>query len=213
MITNQEINAVKLSATKKDFYQIWNELLDTASKLSERWDPASTNESDPGIVLLKVLTAVADKLNYSIDTNILEAFMPTAAQEESMRKLTEMLGYSMKYYRSATTDVTISYAKTESAPLTGPVHIDRFTTIKDADDTVNYVTLKAIDLFNDNATKSVPCIEGELVTCETDNDNIISISLLDDNNRYYLPETQIAENGIFVTNVNDNLNSPQESDE
>ena len=213
MITNQEINAVKLSATKKDFYQIWNELLDTAGKLSERWDPASTNESDPGIVLLKVLTAVADKLNYSIDTNILEAFMPTAAQEESMRKLTEMLGYSMKYYRSATTDVTISYAKTESAPLTGPVHIDRFTNIKDADDTVNYVTLKAIDLFNDNATKSVPCIEGELVTCETDNDNIISISLLDDNNRYYLPETQIAENGIFVTNVNDNLNSPQESDE
>ena len=213
MITNQEINAVKLSATKKDFYQIWNELLDTAGKLSERWDPASTNESDPGIVLLKVLTAVADKLNYSIDTNILEAFMPTAAQEESMRKLTEMLGYSMKYYRSATTDVTISYAKTESAPLTGPVHIDRFTNIKDADDTVNYVTLKAIDLFNDNATKSVPCIEGELVTCETDNDNIISISLLDDNNRYYMPETQIAENGIFVTNVNDNLNSPQESDE
>lgn len=213
MITNQEINAVKLSATKKDFYQIWNELLDTASKLSERWDPTSTNESDPGIVLLKVLTAVADKLNYSIDTNILEAFMPTAAQEESMRKLTEMLGYSMKYYRSATTDVTISYAKTESDPLPEMVRIDRFTNIKDADDTVNYVTLKAIDLSNDNATKTVPCIEGELVTCETDNDNIISISLLDDNNRYYLPETQIAENGIFVANVNDNLNSPQESDE
>lgn len=213
MITNQEINAVKLSATKKDFYQIWNELLDTAGKLSERWDPASTNESDPGIVLLKVLTAVADKLNYSIDTNILEAFMPTAAQEESMRKLTEMLGYSMKYYRSATTDVTISYTKTESDPLKDLVRIDRFTNIKDTDDTINYVTLKAIDLSNDNATKSVPCIEGELVTCETDNDNIISISLLDDNNRYYLPETQVAENGIFITNVNDNLNSPQEGDE
>ena len=130
-----------------------------------------------------------------------------------MRKLTEMLGYSMKYYRSATTDVTISYAKTESDPLTEMIRIDRFTNIKDADDTVNYVTLKAIDLSNDNATKSVPCIEGELVTCETDNDNIISISLLDDNNRYYLPETQIAENGIFITNVNDNFNSPQESDE
>lgn len=213
MITNQEINAVKLSATKKDFYQIWNELLDTASKLSERWDPTSTNESDPGIVLLKVLTAVADKLNYSIDTNILEAFMPTAAQEESMRKLTEMLGYSMKYYRSATTDVTISYTKTESDPLTDLVRIDRFTNIKDTDDTINYVTLKAIDLSNDNPTKSVPCIEGELVTCETDNDNIISISLLDDNNRYYLPEVSIAENGIFITNVNDNLNSLQEGDE
>ena len=87
MITQDEINAVKLSATKKDFYQIWNELLDTAGKISERWDPTSTNESDPGIVLLKVLTAVADKLNYTIDANTLEAFMPSAAQEESMRKL------------------------------------------------------------------------------------------------------------------------------
>ena len=109
MITNKELNTVKLSPTKKDFYQIWNELLDVSSKISEWWDPTSTNESDPGIVLLKVLTAVADKLNYNIDANTLEAFMPSAAQEESMRKLTEMMGYNMKYYRSATTEVKISY--------------------------------------------------------------------------------------------------------
>ena len=43
MITEKEIESIQLSATKKDFYQIWNELLETASKLSERWDPTSTN--------------------------------------------------------------------------------------------------------------------------------------------------------------------------
>jgi hypothetical protein len=32
-------------------------------------------------VLLKMLTAVADKLNYNIDKNTLEAFMPSASQE------------------------------------------------------------------------------------------------------------------------------------
>ena len=80
MITNKELNTVKLSPTKKDFYQIWNEILDVSSKISERWDPTSTNESDPGIVLLKVLTAIADKLNYNIDANTREAFMPSAAQ-------------------------------------------------------------------------------------------------------------------------------------
>ena len=37
--------------------------------------------------------------------------MPSAAQEESMRKLCEMMGYNMKYYRSATTDVTIYFNK------------------------------------------------------------------------------------------------------
>jgi hypothetical protein len=36
MITNKEITAVKLSPTKKDFYQIWNELLEVAGNISER---------------------------------------------------------------------------------------------------------------------------------------------------------------------------------
>ena len=67
MLTEKELNLLDLSATKKDFYQIWSELLEVSSKLSERWDPQSTNETDPGIVLLKVLTAIADKLNYNID--------------------------------------------------------------------------------------------------------------------------------------------------
>ena len=52
MINNKELNEVSLSPTKKDYYQIYNELLDLASKISDRWSPESTNESDPGIVLL-----------------------------------------------------------------------------------------------------------------------------------------------------------------
>jgi len=203
MITNLENTAVQLSATKKDFYQIWNEILELAGKISERWDPTSTNESDPGIVLLKVLTAVADKLNYTVDANILEAFMPSAAQEESMRKLTEMLGYNMKYYQSATTKVKITYNASGNDPIDTNVVIDRFTNLKDRDDTINYVTLSPISLNIGKTSAEVECIEGELVECETDDDNIISILQLDDNNRYFLPETQVAENGIFVTNVSD----------
>ena len=209
MINYSEENAVKLSATKKDFYQIWNELLETASKISERWDPTSTNESDPGIVLLKVLTAVADKLNYNIDVNALEAFMPSAAQEESMRKLTEMLGYNMKYYRSATTTALITYNKSETEAIKAPVCIDRFTNLKDIDETINYVTLRTVYLNQDNSSVLVDCIEGELVECETENDNIISLMQLDDNNRYYLPEVQIAENGLFVTNIDNGSESEE----
>jgi len=207
MITQQELTAVELSPTKKDFYQIWNELLETAAKLSERWDPASTNESDPGIVLLKVLTAVADKLNFTIDANTLEAFMPSAAQEESMRKLTEMLGYDMKYYQSATVDVKISYNGTNKDAIPNMLLIDKFTNIKDIDDSINYVTLSDVYLSTHGSSKVVSCIEGELVECETDDNNIISMMQLDDNHRYYLPETQIAENGIFIINVTDGVES------
>lgn len=202
MINNKEVDAVTLSATKKDFYQIWNELLETAGKLSERWSPTSTNESDPGIVLLKVLTAIADKLNYNIDKNTLEAFMPSAAQEESMRKLCDMMGYNMKYYRSATTNVKIAYVGEEPLTNETEILIDKFTNIKNRDNTVNYVTTEAKTITNVESAVVIPCIEGELVECETDDDNIVSITLLDDNFRYYLPETRIAENGIFIYNIN-----------
>ena len=46
MITNNEINAVKLSATKKDYYQIWNELNEVAVSecmTKEQWEKGKSN--------------------------------------------------------------------------------------------------------------------------------------------------------------------------
>lgn len=213
MITQNEISSLNLSPTKKDFVQIWNELIEVASKITERWDPTSTNESDPGIVLLKVLAGIADKLNYNIDKNILEAFMPTAAQMESMRKLCELVGYDIKYYQSAETTVRISYNgnttdtsedNEERLPEPGGLQIPKFTTITNADKDITFVTTNTVPALITNTTPwvEVPCIEGQVSQCESINENnLITLSQLDDNNRYYLPEIQIAENGIFVYNA------------
>lgn len=216
MLTKNEVTTLNLSPTKKDFVQLWNELLDVAGKLSERWDPTSTNESDPGIVILKALTGIADKLNYNIDKNTLEAFMPTAAQEESMRKLCDMLGYNIKYYKSAVTDVTIRYHNTEptadeEAALNSGLPISKFTPITNVDQTVHYFTIneKLVSLNTDIQRVTVPCMEGQLVKCESLNENgLITAEQITYNNRFYLPESQIAENGIFVYNATPLKNNP-----
>ena len=203
MIIEQELKTIELSPVKKDFYQIWNEILDVAKKISARWDPTSTNESDPGIVLLKVLTALCDKLNYNIDKDILEVFMPSATQEDSMRKLCEMLGYNMKYYQSATTAAVLSYNGTDEAV---DISIPMFTTLSDVDNNIIYTTIEPGSLFKTTSAGTanklydeVHCIEGSHQICMTNNNEaIIYYSALDDNFRYYLPETMIAENGIFV---------------
>lgn len=208
MITQNEISSLNLSPTKKDFVQIWNELIEVASKITERWDPTSTNESDPGIVLLKVLTGIADKLNYNIDKNILEAYMPTAAQMESMRKLCELAGYDIKYYQSAETKVRISYTGNtedddEKLP-TGGLELPKFTAITNADKDITFVTTNETPALITNTTPwvEVPCIEGQISQCESTNENnLITLAQLDNSNRYYLPEIQIAENGIFVYNA------------
>ena len=211
MITNKDLSVVELSPVKTDFYQIWNELMDVATKISERWDPSSTNENDPGIVLLKVLTAIADKLDYNIDKNILEAFMPSAAQKESMRKLCNMLGYNMKYYQSAETAVTFIFNKKDDngqlAIGNEGLLIPLFTNVTNADKDVNYITTEAAILTKEIPNKEIICIEGQLVQCENDNDNIISLEQLDDQFRYYLPEAQVAENGVFVYNISDQVYS------
>jgi hypothetical protein len=131
--------------------------------------------------------------------------MPSAAQEDSMRKLTEMLGYTMKYYQSATTEVKISYNKNVEEPIEGTLVIDKFTNLKDIDDSINYVTLTPLNLSKDIPFGNVDCMEGELIECETADNNIVSIFHLDDNKRYFLPETQIAENSIFITNIENNI--------
>jgi hypothetical protein len=210
MLTKNEITALNLSPTKKDFVQIWNELLEVAGRLSERWDPTSTNESDPGIVILKALTGIADKLNYNIDKNTLEAFMPTAAQEESMRKLCDMLGYNVKYYRSAETTVTFKYYNAEPSDdesnvmQGGLLTIPKFTVLSNGDQDINYFTINQAPEYITSTTPSIelPCMEGQIVKCESTTDNnIITADQISDNNRFYLPEYRIAENGIFVYNV------------
>ena len=157
MLTKNEISTLNLSPTKKDFVQIWNELLDVAGKLSERWDPTSTNESDPGIVILKALTGIADKLNYNIDKNTLEAFMPSAAQEDSMRKLCEMLGYNIKYYRSAVTNATIKYHNTdpedeEYNAISAGLVIPKFTVLVNNNDISYFTTESRMISLNQAAT-------------------------------------------------------------
>lgn len=224
MLTKNEINVLNLSPTKKDFVQIWNELLEVAGRLSERWDPTSTNESDPGIVILKALAGIADKLNYNIDKNTLEAFMPTAAQEDSMRKLCEMLGYSVKYYQSAKTEVTFKYynpdpSEPDSDAIRVGLYIPKFTVVTNSDQDINYFTIpdeitksRPVRISLDDPIVKITCMEGQLVKCESSNDyNIITTNQISIDNRFYLPETQIAENGIFVYNIFYN-NDPLEGD-
>ena len=210
MINEKELNLTQISPTKRDFYQIWTELLDVSKKLSERWDPTSTNETDPGIVLLKVLTACTDKLNYNIDKSVLELFMPSVTQEDSMRKLCDLLGYNMKYYQSATTDVTISYKgnllNDDSKIYT--FTLPKFTQIKNSSADISYTTLKrcsfTVGKSQDTViitSNKVPCIEGSYQVCSTNDGELITIDHIDDNYRFYLPEAAIAENGIFVSNL------------
>ena len=51
-----------LSYTDTDFESVYVELLDLVKQLTYKWDPSVSNESDPGVILLKLNALIADKI-------------------------------------------------------------------------------------------------------------------------------------------------------
>lgn len=198
MITSEELKIANESYTNKDFASIYPEIVSLVKKLST-WDPSLSNESDPGNVLLKAMAFLADKINYNTDKGTLENFLPSATQETSARNLFEMSGYFPKYYQSAITGVKFRYTGsklTAGSKLTFPA---MKTVISDIDGNVMFSLMEPLEISESSpVSNTVPAIQGTFKTLAVGDGNTIKLSDLDDNNRIYLPEPMIAQNGVFI---------------
>lgn len=87
--------------------------------------------------------------------------MPSATQEAAMRALCEMLGYEMKYYQSAVTEATITYAGDETLGNDKYVKVPKGTYITNVDDDIVYFTLHDLDFRDTITAKSVEIMEGQ----------------------------------------------------
>lgn len=206
-MTNMTIDST--SYTNKDFRTIFPELLELTKSLTNLWDPVNSNESDPGVVLLKLQAFIADKLNYNIDKNILETFPSSVTQRGNAQKLYDLLGYNMKLYESATTEVTFKYIRgtnSKDLPLDSYV-IPKYTQLKDDKGSIVYTLLNNATVYiNNNSVgqaDTLTAIEGTYHIYTINGSELITINNLDSNNRLYFNESQIASNGIFIHNYND----------
>ena len=207
-MSKESFEISKLSYTNKDFASIYPEILDIARQLTNKWDPSQSNESDPGVVLLKEGAFIADHTNYNIDKNILENFLPSATQDRSVRDIVEMNGYTPRYYVSATGEVRIRYKNDDMVtdPAIGPgVVIPKFTLVLTTDDeSISYTQLTDLTLSGTDNTDLVGTamfIQGTLQSLSINNSGIVTLENLDDNRRLYLPETMVAQNGIYISSV------------
>lgn len=194
MANSNDLSISNISYTNKDFQTIFPEVLDKAKSLSYKWDPTASNESDPGVVLLKLDALIADKNNYNIDKNVLEYFPVSVTQESVARGLFEQLGYTMHWYKAATTNVTIKWS---DITKTAELYIPRWTMVCDDDSTVVY-TVIGNKISN---TSTYPVMQGKCSQYEVNGETTILGDMLDSENRLYFDNYAIAENGIFINNI------------
>ncbi len=204
MITENEMRIANTSYINKDFAQIYPELLDIFKSLTSKYDPTTSNESDPGVVLLKLLGFIGDKLNYNVDKNVLECFAPSATQESSMRRILSPLGYEMGYYHGATTDVQFTYKDDSKFGPNSYFTFHKYKTILTNDDeSVQFVLLDDVVISEVNEPFTGEAIQGRAYTLTSGDSETLLLESLDSNNRIYFPHGQVAENGVWVRNVDE----------
>lgn len=211
-MTQEEEIISNLSYVSSDFRTIYPQLLDTAKKLTNKWDPSLSNESDPGNILIKEAAIVGDKNNYHIDKNVLECFPISATQEASARQLYDLAGYNMHWYRSAKGQVTFNLIKTiesinntivnsdsENNEKLSNIVIKAGTAITDASGEYVYSLLESTEAIDTINRKYIAnAIQGIINKYEINGNSTITIDNLDENLRIYLPDNVVAENGVFV---------------
>jgi len=198
-----------ISYINKDFQTLYIELLDTVKKLTSTWDPSISNESDPGVILLKLDALIADKLNYNLDMNMLEAFPNTVSQYSNAYNLFDQLGYLPDWYISATSNnaITLTWNNTKSTADDNVIPdgetrtVPKFTMICDKDRKNVYTLLSEVIFTSGLQENKVSAIEGIISKLEVNGDDIITLSNLDTNNRIYLPAYNVAQNGVYISNV------------
>ena len=200
-INNNELNISNTSYVNKDFQTIYPEVVSLSQSISSRWNPDQTNESDPGIVLLKEASFIGDKNNYNIDKNVLEGFMPSATQESSMHDLCLRNGYSMSYYRASLAGITFLYTGTK-LDNGGSFTLPAFTTqITDTDNSIVYTLVSPVVLHKKNIpSTSAEAIQGTCSDLVVGDSKVILLSALDSDRRIYFPVQMVAENGVFIVN-------------
>lgn len=210
MTTNETIIS-NSSYTNKDFQTIYPALLDLVKKLTYRWDPSISNESDPGVILLKLNAIIADKCNYNIDKNVLECFPLSVTQDRNARQLFEQLGYYMHWYLASKGEIVLRWIGTKDTSTT--YTIPKFTMVSDDESSVVYTIIDEIPLPLDNTYVSYNALQGVAVDYSVDGSTLITSQNLDSDNRLYFEDTTVAQNGIFIRNASSmNYNEWQRKD-
>lgn len=212
MLTQNEKIISNLSYVNKDYESIMEQLIETVKKISYRWDPSISNESDPGVVLMKLNAIIGDKTAYNIDKNILEAFPVSVSQEGNARKVFEQCGYSPLWYQAATTKIGIKWKESDDDTVSdateqepGTVTIPRFTMVSDDEHKEVFTLTGTKNQYTAQVTMSkdadaivVDAQQGVAVTYTVGASSVITPSMLDEQRRLYINARNIAQNGIWI---------------
>ena len=207
-VQKTDYNAVKIDYTDKDYVNILDDLINSIPGITQKWK--STDENDPGMVLVKLMAMIGDMLFYNQDMQSLEVYPSSVTQRKNAASIYSLIGYKMRWYQSAVLEANI--VNTFSNGATMP----RFCTFTTDNDEITYTTFEQYELpsntTNNGLETLIELVQGVPVTPVRTSNNPYPDSgkpwhsiygynyTTDDivNNRIYLKDSNIDQDHIIL---------------
>lgn len=207
-IQKTNYDAVKIDYTDKDYINILNDLINSIPGITQKWK--STDESDPGMILVKLMAMVGDMLFYNQDMQSLEVYPNSVTQRKNAASIYKLIGYKMRWYKSAVLEANIVNTFSNSATM------PRFCTFTTEDNETTYTTFEQYELpsntTNNGLETLIELVQGVPVTPVRTSNNpypeagkpwhsIYGYNYTTDdiiNNRIYLKDANIDQDHIIL---------------
>ena len=154
-----DYSAKKLEYTSRDYVAILDDLIASIPGISQKWNSSDAN--DPGLILVKLMAMIGDMMQFNQDMQSLEIYPNSVTLRKNASSIYRLIGYKMKWYRSATLQANL--VNTYSASATLP----RFCTFV-TDSGTTYCTFDQYELMsntsNNGEERVVELIQGTPVT-------------------------------------------------
>lgn len=191
---NYDLN--KTRYTHRDYESIRQDLISAIPSLTQEW--TSREESDPGIVLIKLMSMFGDTLSYNVDKIALELYISSVTQRKNCAKILSLLGYKMHWYRAARViaHVRLTSSTDEEGNRDRVVMSPFKTTFKAGDITYSVanqgIGSGQIDIFSSTETVPVRLVQGRKGESSFTKSDLV-------NNRYYLSVSNVDESEFYLT--------------
>jgi len=186
-----------MNYSQRDFINSYEELLSIVEASTTKWNPRTSNESDPGVVILKLLALLEDKFNYKFDMAEAQNYLDTVSDIQYAQDLFRMLGYVMKSSRSSQGLIGIK----PKAQLKSDQLIPKHSIVTNATKTVKFFTPQDVTIpagTPANAVEYIQVVAGEPFQITKDGISEFTLKDIDEDGRLPLGRTNLAQNGVFV---------------
>lgn len=182
----------------KEFKDIYQEVLDYVKTVSTKWDPSVSDESDPGVAILKAFALFIDKVKYQVNYRNAQNSVDNVTDKIEGQRLFNQLGYQIKKKRSATGEISVKYIGTDSG--TEPLVLNLFTTFSNQTGSQVYTSIRSFTQIPVGETRVIKVQEGTPLRYKYEGVEKFNSDNLTNNLRLpIMGVEELSDNGVIIS--------------